>query len=330
MISVLMPVYNSEKYLVEAIESILNQTYSNFELIISYDQSEDNSYKIIEDFKSKDSRIIVSNGKRRGIINALNDSLKLAKGEYLARMDSDDISLPTRFEKQINFMKANPLIGVCGTWIEVFGNSNKNYVLRYPESDKLLKLKLLFSVSFAHPSVLIKHELIKKHGLKYHQDFETIEDYKFWLDLSKHTNFGVVPEVLLKYRHLESSLSKTATRDFSKRYEAHKKVFSEILAKLKIVNDEKENKLHFTIGLNERIAKENIDLGFLNQYLSKLIKANTEINLFDKESLRWLMTKKFLAVVFSKFKKKDLSFLSAILYKFFWLSPLVFLNKKHL
>ena len=115
LVSFLMPVYNSAKYLREAIDSILNQTYQNLELIISYDESHDGSLEIIREFEKKDSRIIISYGQGRGIIKALNDGLNLTKGHYLARMDSDDISLPARLETQIKFMQANPSIGICGS-----------------------------------------------------------------------------------------------------------------------------------------------------------------------------------------------------------------------
>ncbi len=330
LVSVLMPVYNSAKYLREAIDSILNQTYQNLELIISYDESHDGSLEIIREFEKKDSRIIISYGQGRGIIKALNDGLNLTKGHYLARMDSDDISLPARLETQIKFMQANPSIGICGSWIKIFGRSDKDYVLTYPVTDILLKLKLLFSVSFAHPSILMKRELISKHNLKYDEEYETIEDYKFWLDLSRHTKFGMVPEVLLNYRHLETSLSKVAEEDGEKRYLSHKKVFSEVLSRLNINNSEKENKLHFIIGLNTRIVEEDIDLKFLNNYLNKIIQANKLNKIFDEKSLKFFLAKKFLIVVYFKIKKKDFSFLSAIFYKFFWFAPFILISNKNL
>lgn len=325
-----MPVYNAELYLEDAINSILNQTYQNFELIISYDDSSDGSLRIIKKLANLDPRIIISSGKNRGIIKALNDGLGLARGDYLARMDADDISLPSRFEKQINFMESHPHIGICGTWIEVFQNSGKNYILKYPVSDKLLKLKLLFSVSFAHPTVLIKHDLISKHKIKYHESYETIEDYKLWLDLSKHTYFGVVPEILLKYRHLETSLSKIAQKDKKKRYEAHKKIFAELLERLNLENTEEENYLHYTLALNSRIANESIDLKPLNEYLTKLIRANESNNIFDMKSLKSLLAKKFCIVIYFKLKNKELDCLSAIFYKFFWYGPFLVFNNKNL
>ena len=330
LISVLMPVYNSEKYLDEAINSILQQTYSNFELIISYDESQDDTLKIINKYKSKDLRIIVSYGKRRGIIGALNDAMSISKGTYIARMDADDISLPQRFEKQVKFMQEHLEIGVCGSWIEVFRDFEKSYILKYPATNDLLKLKLLFSVPFAHPSVLLRREIMLKHGLKYNESYDTIEDYKLWLDLSKYTRFGNIQEVLLKYRHLDTSLSKLANLDSNKRYLANKKVFTELLSMLNIKNTEEENKLHFTLGMNTRIAEEHINLEFLNNYLKKLIKANNKKNLFDEQALKIYMAKKFIVVTYSKAIRKDLSFLSAIFYRFFWQAPLIFIRNKNL
>lgn len=330
LITVLMPVYNSGLYLNEAIQSILNQTYPHFELIISYDESEDNSLKIIKEFADTDHRIAISYGKGRGIIKALNDGLELANGFYIARMDSDDISLPTRFERQVKFMEANPQIGICGSWIEVFGQVKRKYILKYPLVDKLLKLQLLFSVSFAHPTVFIKHDILKKYGLKYHSGFESIEDYKLWLDLAQHTSFGMIPEVLLNYRHLETSLSKLAQKDESQRYLSFKKIYSELFLKLGIVNSEEENRLHFIMSLNNRIAREKIDFKQLNQYFYKLIHANKSKQFFDEKSLEWLMAKKFLIVVYYKIKNKDIGFLRAIFYRFFWLGPYILLKRKYL
>ena len=171
-ISVLMPVYNAEKYIKQAIESILKQTYTNFDLIICYDESSDRSLKIIDEFKTKDARILISYGKRRGLVGALNDGIKLSRGQYIARMDADDISVASRLEEQVRFMDANPNIGVCGTWIETFGEVKKRYVSFFPSSDNALKVRLLFSVPFAHPSVMIRKKVILYK--------DTSEDFKSW------------------------------------------------------------------------------------------------------------------------------------------------------
>ncbi|TXJ00169.1 MAG: glycosyltransferase family 2 protein [Neisseriales bacterium] len=121
IISVVMPVYNAEKYITEAVESILNQTYSDFEFIIIDDCSTDSSYQILQKYAEKDKRIrIFRNDTNRKQAYTKNFAIKLAKGKFIAFMDADDISLPARFTKQVTFMESHPDIGVCGTWIKVF------------------------------------------------------------------------------------------------------------------------------------------------------------------------------------------------------------------
>jgi len=323
-----MPVYNAEKYLEQAIGSILRQTYTDFDLIICYDNSIDKSLKIINEFKSRDSRITISHGERRGLISALNDGIKLSQGQYIARMDADDISFPSRLEEQVHFMDANPEIGVSGTWIETFGEVEKKYVSFFPPSDDGLKVRLLFSVPFAHPSVMIRRKLITDYDLFYNKNYETVEDYKFWLDFSKHTEFGVIPRVLLQYRHLDSSLSKTADKDNVTRFLAHKKVFNEVLENLNIENSETENWLHFTIGASERISRQNIDLDDLNNYINKLLKANRRRQVFNQKYLQQFLARKFLIVVFYKIKRRDPTFLRSLHYSIFFQAALSFITRK--
>ena len=327
-ISVVMPVYNAAKYLSAAIESILSQTYNNFEFIICYDESDDDSFEIIKKFQLKEDRIIVSSGKNRGLIAALNDGLKLSKGKYIARMDADDISLNNRLEEQVYFMDTNPEIGVCGTWIETFGEVKRKYVNFFPPSDDGLKVRLLFSVPFAHPSVMVRSKLINEHHLYYNKNYETVEDYKFWLDFSNHTKFGVIPKVLVKYRHLDSSLSKTADKDNVTRFLAVKKVFDEVLEKLNIENSESENWLHFTIGASERICRQNIALGDLDRYINKLLKANQKSEVYDQKHLKQFLARKFLIVIFYKIKRRDPTFFRSLYYNIFYQACLSFIKRK--
>jgi hypothetical protein len=226
-------------------------------------------------------------------------------------------------------MEDNPAIGVCGTWIEIFGDNYKNRILKYPVYDSFSKVKLLFSVSFAHPTVMMQSQLIKKNKLKYNERYG-IEDYKFWLDLAEFTNFASIPDVLLKYRHLETSYSKEQEKNSEKIYTEYKRVIFDLLNILNIKNTETENKLHFTVGRNTRIAKETIDLKLLNTYFNKLIEANNSKKIFDEKSLKWFLSKKFLIVIYFKIKNKDRSFLKAIFYKFFWYAPFVIFSNKNL
>ena len=324
-----MPVYNAEKYLIQSIESILNQTYPDFEFIIINDGSNDGTHEILNEYLKKDQRINVINKENGGIAAALNDGILNSRGKYIARMDADDISLPKRLETQLKFMEDNPDIGVSGAWIEKFGDNYKNHILKYPTNDAFSKIKLLFSVSFAHPTVMMQSQLLKNNKLKYNEKYG-IEDYKFWLDLAQFTDFASIPVVLLKYRHIETSYSKKQEKNTEKIYTEYKRVIFDLLNILNIKNSEKENKLHFIVGRNTRIAEEVIDLKLLNLYFNKLIEANNSKKIFDEKSLKWLLSKKFLIVIYYKIKNKDPSFLKAIFYKFFWYAPFVILSNKNL
>lgn len=132
LIYVVMSCYNREKYVVEAIESILNQTYTNFEFIIIDDCSTDNTFEIVKEYAKKDNRILaLKNDKNYCYVHSLNKGIEIAKGKYIARMDDDDISLPERFEKQVEFLEKNEDIIALGTFIEIFSDDMKKYNLWY-------------------------------------------------------------------------------------------------------------------------------------------------------------------------------------------------------
>ena len=148
IVSVVMSVYNSEKYLPEAIESILNQTYTNFEFIIINDGSTDNSLRIIKEYANKDKRIIVISRENKGLIFSLNEGIEVSKGKYIIRMDADDISLPNRLKIQLDFMEKNKDIAICGTVAITFDENNNERVWKVYEDEKMIKAELLFSSPF--------------------------------------------------------------------------------------------------------------------------------------------------------------------------------------
>lgn len=210
-ISVIMPVYNTEEsYLREAIESILNQTFADFEFLIINDGSTNNSQDVILSYK--DSRInYVINEKNLGLIKTLNKGFDLAKGEYIARMDSDDISLPKRFEKQVDFMDKNQNVHVVGTWYEWFP---KCKVQKPPTTDKDIKECLLVqSNSLAHPTVMLRKSVIDKLEARYDENYAYVEDYALWLSLVDKVDFANIDEILLKYRIHPNSVCKVNKRN---------------------------------------------------------------------------------------------------------------------
>lgn len=197
LITVILPVYNGEKYLRESILSILNQTYRNFELIIINDGSTDSSLEVIREYEKQDSRIIVISRENRGLISTLNEGIKKANGKYIARMDQDDICLPERFKKQIEFMKKNNII-LCGTYTKII-DENNNYIrdgIVPITHDEILKKLYQSSNPFFHPSVIFK----KVDNIFYNELAHNCEDYELWLKYIEIGKVANLSEYLLKYR----------------------------------------------------------------------------------------------------------------------------------
>jgi len=234
MISVLMPVYNSENFLEESITSILNQSYSNFEFIIYDDNSTDNSRLIIKKFAQKDSRIkFFYNNINIGYSKLLNKMIIMAKFNFLARMDSDDVSAKCRLEKQLNFLLQNPKASVVGSFIEII-NKNGNFVRksRYPINYVEIKNALRSYCTFAHPATMLKADFVKQVG-GYRSNIEPAEDYDLWTRLAQISTMHNLPEYLLKYRQHSDSVSFTRANDQFLKTEIVKKNY-EILSNGKV------------------------------------------------------------------------------------------------
>lgn len=197
-ITVLMPVYNGERYLCDAIQSILSQTLGDFEFLIINDGSTDRSVEIINSYRDPRIRLI-HNDQNMQLIATLNKGLDMAQGEYIARMDSDDISLPERLENQVAFLDAHPEVGICGTWIRTFGNK-KGSVWNYPTDDATIRSRFIFESVIAHPSVMIRKDMLENADLRYNPLYKHAEDYGLWVAASKHTNFANIGKILLHHR----------------------------------------------------------------------------------------------------------------------------------
>lgn len=198
IVSVIMPVYNAEKYLEQTINSILNQTFVEFEFLIIDDGSTDKSLQIIYSFD--DPRIkVYKNDKNIGYVQTLNKLLELSKGEFIARQDNDDISLPNRIEKQVHFLNNNQEIGICGTNAFIFGNKKKKTML--PICDAEIRAYMIFNNPFCHPTIMFRKSIFDELGVaKYDESLSPAEDYAMWFEISKKTKLANLPEPLLRYR----------------------------------------------------------------------------------------------------------------------------------
>ncbi len=196
-VSVIMPVYNAEKYLREAIDSILSQDFTDFEFLIINDGSTDNSEKIIQSYYDKRIRYI-RNESNLKLCTTLNKGFQLANGQYIARIDADDIALSSRLSKQITFLDTHPDIGICGSYIRTFGKTEQ--IWEYPTTPEWIASELLFHSPICHPAVMIRKSVWIKYNLSYDPKYEYCEDYALWVRASEITQFYNLSEVLLYYR----------------------------------------------------------------------------------------------------------------------------------
>jgi len=328
-VTVLMPVYNGEQHLDEAIESILAQTFTDFEFLIVNDGSTDRSAEVIGAFR--DPRIrLVHNETNLGLIATLNRGLELAAGEYVCRMDQDDISLTERIACQVAFMESHPDIAVCGTWIRKFGVGNTK-VCRHHGDPKLLQCGLLFGPILAHPTVMFRRKLFIDNGLYYDMAYQQAEDYELWVRAAQRLKMGNIPEVLLNYRlhptqissvfnaqQLETAgrvrlsiLNNLGLNPSTSDFETHQRLsaflvngdrdfFSKAddwLCRLKEANDKVKvySEPHFSMVLTERLVT----------LLKKMLEQKTipkgfllRPNLFQMTGLGWVSTLRFILQTF--------------------------------
>lgn len=196
LVTVLMPVYNTAKYLKEAIDSILTQTYTSFEFVIIDDASTDASVSIVQSYKDSRIKLFVK-PQNTGYTTSLNMGLEVAKGKYIARMDGDDISTIDRLEKQVAFLEQQTDIAVCGSWYEYIGGKK---IIELPSTHDEIKVALLTYCAMGHPTVMLRNSFFKENQLKYNIENEPAEDYDLWARISSVGRLANIPEVLLHYR----------------------------------------------------------------------------------------------------------------------------------
>lgn len=221
-VSILMPIYNTAPYLREAMDSMLAQTYTDFELIVLNDCSPDNAEEILDTYT--DSRIVRYRGeKNQGLANVLNVGMEMARGKYIARMDSDDISLPTRLETQVRYLEEHPEVDLCSCGMQLFG-AKEGIWTRTSDPEKV-KIEALFFSPILHASSVWWREAFDKYQLRFQQEMVPAEDYDMWTRaLVKGLTLVNMPQVLYQYRirpnQATEDTSKTSAKDsiIRKRY----------------------------------------------------------------------------------------------------------------
>lgn len=259
LVSVILPVFNAQNTILDALNSIVAQTYTNIEIIVINDGSSDASEQLIKsinDFRIK----YVVNDSNKGLIYTLNRGLQMAKGKYIARMDADDFSLPSRLEKQVEVMEANPDVVVCGCDIELFGNVKSHRcrsTLKMLDSSGLKQL-LVKVPCFAHPTVMMRKSVLDSNQIQYDYNYLHAEDYKLWIDLAPLGNFYMIPLPLLKYRISDTQITKASNKkqiDTARR--CRKLYISRYIGDSIATNIEKHGVSLSTLKLIKRIESSN-------------------------------------------------------------------------
>lgn len=299
LVSVIMPVYNTEKYLEEAINSILNQTYKNFELILINDGSTDRSLNIMIEYAKKDNRIVILSRAINGFIDAVNDGVRIARGEYIARMDSDDISHPERFQKQVDFLNAHKEIYLLGTNYSIIFDeritekTRKKYIGSHKRGQEPIDAENIFlsineGQKFMQPSTMMRREIFGQVGL--YKDF-LIEDIEFYFRVAaKGLGIAKIEEELFYYRAREGSRSTDQFRRIQTRQIMQMKL--EYLFKQLIPNKKIEKYLIWGADISGEEAHNLLKLqfpkaecmGFLDPY--KAGQVIQGISVFSPEEYR--------------------------------------------
>ena len=209
-VSVIMGVYNDEKFVTDAIQSILNQTYTNFEFIICDDCSKDSSPNVIETFAQKDPRIVIlHNSTNQGLATSLNNCIAVANGEYIARMDSDDVALPIRLQEEVSFLDSHPEYAVVGAQVEYINNNSEPYRTSNFATD-ISTTDVIHRVSVVHPTTMIRKSVIDEvHGYTVNKMTRRAEDYDLWCKIvEKGYALHNLDKILLKYREDTVSFKK--------------------------------------------------------------------------------------------------------------------------
>ena len=291
MISVIMPVYDGESHPKEAIDSILNQTFTDFEFLIINDGSTDRSEEIILSYP--DDRIkYIHNTVNLGIVKTLNKGIEKASRKYIARMDADDIAMPYRFEKQVAFMEANPDIAASGSNIlKLYQNDIQHTKPSLIElEDKFLKIRSLFYTAFWHPTMILRTKVLKDHDLKYRSDYKYTQDKALWIDVSKYGELANLAEPLLYYRVHDKQVS---TRYFGEQYAISMTITREALKDIGMDMNSFSDRIVGYIAYPQR-CEDVRDLYELDLFLDKSVSLFSAGPNYDTEEVISFMRKQLL------------------------------------
>lgn len=327
-VSILMPVYNAEQYLSQALDSIVSQSFEDWELILINDGSTDGSESIIMDYD--DERIFyIKNPVNLKLIKTLNKGIDYCGGQYIARMDADDICHPDRLKHQVEFLDSHPQVLMCGTAAAVIDNCGKQTGNIYNlTSDDYLQINLMFSPSFIHPSMMIRTEVLKEN--KYDEAYKHVEDYDLWCRIAKLGKVANIDDELLRYRWHDSNVSVLNSEVQS---ELKDELIKRELSRLDLIPTESELYCHkvtfqlYALGNKLDVPVDRFE--DIANWFTQLIRQNEIKHIYVQSALvaflwsRWtvlcISQKKYGKVLFPLFAKYNPSILSRLIKLIFFL-----------
>jgi len=325
LVSVLIPVYNSSKFLDEAVKSIICQTYANIEIIITDDGSTDDSLDVIRRYK--DNRIkLITHEKNQGLIFTRNEAVAMAQGEYIAFLDSDDISSPDRIEKQLKFLEENTDFGMTGSWVQMIDEKGNrlNDSLKFPAKPEEIPVILLFKNYFTTSSIMVRKSCLPDQP--FDPDFPIAEDYNLWVKIAEKHKVWNLPEVLTYYRVHEENIHKVFRQ---KMQDMDVLQLSKQLSKLDTDFSEQEKQFFYLIGKIDNTEEYELflktDFAFGDSCLRKLLKANDSAQRYNNEILYGYIFKLWLQL-FVSIEKYNILLYHKIKYSVFF-RKISFINR---
>ncbi len=288
-LSIIMPVYNSVRFVAKAVESVLSQSFTDFELIIVNDASTDGSEEVLNSFNDDRIKLLI-NKQNMGIVYSRNRGLREARGRFVAPFDSDDIAVPEKFMKQIDFLKKSPGFGMVGSWVRMIDGEGKLMKEKWklPAKPYLIPAIMLFRNYFVQSTIVARREAIPPGGYK--TGYDVVEDYKMWIEIAKNYRIWNLPEYLVNYRvHKMSAINIDTIR---LQYQ-NQLIFNDLFRELKLDLDKQNFETHLVIKKNDPI--KNIEtLKRIEEHLKLLMLQNRKVNVYNEKALtkvainRWL------------------------------------------
>jgi glycosyltransferase involved in cell wall biosynthesis len=287
-ISIIMPVNNSEKYIESSVNSILNQTLTDFEFIIIDDASTDGTSKILKQIS--DQRVsIITNFVNLGNYPSRNIGIRASSGDFICVMDSDDLALPYRLERQMHFMLNNPDIGISSVWFWRFGTGG-NIPISYPADDEWLKIKFLENNYCLHPGLCIRKGLLpNEESLLYNENYRYASDYDFVSRNFKHFRICNIPEILMEYRIHPAQITSSK---FAEQQQYADIIRINYLQNLGLTLNDKEKTIHLSLIKNE--YNPYCDLKEHIAWCNKMLEYNFHIQFFNTELLAGYLREKLM------------------------------------